>query len=203
MPTGYTADIYDAKNVSFQDYLLHCCRAFGACLDQRDDKSSDLPRLQKPTDYYQKELDAAEKRLEQLRKLSASQAEKKAKKEREEAIQQRRERDQKAMNALFRYKSVLHEVRQWQPPTPDHQNLKDFMIEQLEKSIDFDCHTGEWPKIPPVMSGEEWRQQEIEKELKRIARETRHNLEEIERVKGNNAWVAAVYKSVGRKPPKG
>ena len=50
MATGYTMDIYDGKNVSFEDFCLSCARAFGACILQRDDNTSIKPQLQKASD---------------------------------------------------------------------------------------------------------------------------------------------------------
>jgi len=37
MPSGYTSDLYEGKNISFTQFALQCARAFGAAIDQRDD----------------------------------------------------------------------------------------------------------------------------------------------------------------------
>ena len=47
MPTGYTTDIYNGKDVTFKDFALKCARAFGACIHQREDNIDDLPKLKK------------------------------------------------------------------------------------------------------------------------------------------------------------
>ena len=53
MPTGYTADIYEGNDVSFRDFALKCARAFGACIEQRDDDANDKPKLiEKTKDNY-------------------------------------------------------------------------------------------------------------------------------------------------------
>lgn len=45
MPSCYTSDIADGKDVSFNDFVLKCARAFGACIEQRDDNANDKPKL--------------------------------------------------------------------------------------------------------------------------------------------------------------
>jgi len=37
MPTGYTADLNDGKQVTFQEFTMKCARAFGALIEMRDD----------------------------------------------------------------------------------------------------------------------------------------------------------------------
>ena len=60
MPTGYTEDIYNGKDVTFKDFALKCARAFGACVHQRDDDANDPPKLREPnTGYYEERLKKA------------------------------------------------------------------------------------------------------------------------------------------------
>ena len=37
MPTGYTYDLYDGKDIEFPDFVMKCARAFGALIEIRDD----------------------------------------------------------------------------------------------------------------------------------------------------------------------
>ena len=60
MPTGYTEDIYNGKDVTFKDFALKCARAFGACVHQREDNIDDPPRLKiADTSYYEEKLKKA------------------------------------------------------------------------------------------------------------------------------------------------
>ena len=36
---------------------------------------------------------------------------------------------------------ILKDVQKWHPPTTEHKGIKDFMIDQIEKTIDSDCET--------------------------------------------------------------
>ena len=37
MPTGYTLDLYNGKDITFEEFVLKCARAFGALIDMRDE----------------------------------------------------------------------------------------------------------------------------------------------------------------------
>lgn len=197
MPTGYTAELYENEKQSFEDFVLSCARAMCACVMQRDDPASDLPKLQKPSDFYAKELEEANVRLRSLKGLTREGAEIKASQERTEKLREREANDYHALQVLKRYQTMLTKVKQWIPPSKDHEGLKDFMVQQLEESMRFDCHTGDYPKIPEVVSGEQWRQAQIEDTLKDIARLTKHHLDEIKRTEHRNNWIAQLYKSLG------
>ena len=46
------------------------------------------------------------------------------------------------------------------------------------------------------MSGEEWRQKQIEQALQDIDYHTRKNLKEIEQTDGRNRWIESLYISI-------
>ena len=52
MPTGYTTDIYNGKDVSFRDFALTCARQFGACIMQRDDPADEKPKIMPEESYH-------------------------------------------------------------------------------------------------------------------------------------------------------
>ena len=47
---------------------------------------------------------------------------------------------------------MLEKIKKWQPPTSEHVNLRDFMIRQVQESIDSDCEE----YIPRIGSRKEW-----------------------------------------------
>ena len=199
MPTGYTTAIYEGKEQSVEDFILRCARAMGACIMQRDDPFDDPPKKQYPCDYNAKRLIEAKQELDRLQAMSESQINEEARKERKDKIDERIKHDKIALELRGRYQNMLYAVEGWQPPTPDHKGLKEFMIEQLKTSINFDCSTG-WPEIPPVITAEEWRQKKIQQTIRDIAYHTKENQKEIERTKGRNRWISQLYVSLGREP---
>lgn len=198
MPTGYTSKIEDGQ--SFEDFVLGCARAFGACLDQRDDPMFDKPKLREESDYHRERLleDSAE--LGAFHTMNHEQKLANGNELREEAIA----RAQKYLNDKIvlksKYESMRDKVRGWNPPTPDHMNLKTFMIEQINSSIDFDCNV-------------KYALDELEKRTKMTAMEyydeavsklewsVKYHEEEIakerKRVEESNNWILELYKSLG------
>lgn len=53
---------------------------------------------------------------------------------------------------------MLDQVQLWQPPTDDHMGLKEFMIQQIEESIKFDCASYAEDRVSMIrlLSGDEW-----------------------------------------------
>lgn len=138
MPTGYTADIYEDKDVSFEDFALNCARAFGAFAHLRDDPKAELSDEFKVDEYYVERFEEAKEELEKAKQMTdedfAAEAEKIFAREKESLL--RTIEEKKAIRK--RYENMLEEVKQWVPPTNDHIELKNFMISQLEDSIQAD-----------------------------------------------------------------
>lgn len=74
MPTGYTAGVADGKVTDFRTFALQCARQFGACIMQRDEATSVLPRHREPSVLYEKMLRDAQARLAFLNTLTVAQA---------------------------------------------------------------------------------------------------------------------------------
>lgn len=196
MPTGYTAKLHDGEDQSFEDFVLSCARAMGACIGQRDDPPGP-PRLQEPSTYHAEALEQAEQKLAQLKTMTIHEAEKGARNRREKEIEYREETLRENCARLKRYRAMLSKVAQWIPPTPDYQRFKEFMAEQLKSSIKFDCHIGKWPEMPKVASGEAWRQQQIEDALSNIEYHTTEQIGENVRTEERNNWIRQLYESLG------
>lgn len=142
MPTGYTAPICEGEEMTFEQFALRCARNFGAFVSMREEPmDAPIPDEFKVDAYYQKCYDEAKAAYENFMQNPPTDE------ELEEAyakyVQTETDRAKKANEkAAFirqRYEAMLAKVRKWEPPTPEHVNLKDFMIEQLTESIDFDC----------------------------------------------------------------
>lgn len=142
MPTGYTADIKDG--ISFRKFALNCARNFGAAIALRDE-SSDVEitpeNVKFGGNYYQKTLTKAKLAKTKFDKLSQKQKRQLFKKETEKNINYCRQSDASMKAQKKSYLSMLEKVQKWNPPTKDHQNMKNFMISQIEESISFDCNT--------------------------------------------------------------
>ena len=87
MPTGYTLDLYDVKDITFEEFALRCARAFGALISMRDEPiDAPIPERFEPSDYHLKELEKAKKRLKEVKKWNEETAEQEAVRAYQEAL---------------------------------------------------------------------------------------------------------------------
>lgn len=133
MPTGYTEDIYNGKNITFEQFALKCARAFGACAHQRDEDMNKPPTLRKPDiEYYEEAL----KKAKEFKKPTKAEYDLYISKEKID-LENRIEQGKKL---AIDYTAMMKLVKNWNPPTKEHDKFKQFMLEQLDSSLKFDCH---------------------------------------------------------------
>ena len=197
MPTGYTAELME-KGMKFEDFVLNCARAFGACISLRDENISKAPRKIKEDSYHKKELDNAIKELAKWNKLTKKQKTGIVEKERIEAIKDAKKYQKKNEDENDRLIIMKANVLDWTPPTPEHVNLKNFMLEQIDTSMHipdyYDKEIKEWEgyttayliknRTDDYIRDVEYHRKELEKE--------------IGRNNGNNDWLEQLYKSLGK-----
>jgi hypothetical protein len=137
MPTGYTYKIKEGQ--SFKDYAMICARAFGSCIDMRDDPiDTQIPEEFKVTNYYSKKIDEIEKQQKELLSLSDKQIQDIIDKSYEDDLKYYNEKIKEGKELRQKYQKMLEKVKNWNPPTNNHKNLKFFMKNQIESSIS-DC----------------------------------------------------------------
>jgi hypothetical protein len=192
MPTGYTDTI--KAHTTARDFLLTCARAFGACVMQREDPLTDPPKAPAESDYYAKTL--AERRAALDKALSMRDSEWKRDNDTsfasrlENRIERKRERD--ARRAVLA--RVRAEVEGWVPPTPDHEGVKRFALEQIAVEAGEGDYLDEMPVAIP------WQQHRDESiaEARRGVEYAERNLrEERERTASRNEWIRDLYASLG------
>lgn len=141
MPTGYTSVVAENENYSFRDFALRCARNFGAlCRFREDGLNTPIPKEIMPNEHYRKEYERAKANYKNFINNPPTDADIEA--QYNEVVRKEKERASeyaiKNKNTLRRYNSMLQKVRKWQPPTSEHEGLKNFMLNQLEESIKFD-----------------------------------------------------------------
>ena len=196
MATGYTAGVQDGKITTLKDFTFRCARARGDCVMQRDDSSDALPELPEPSDYHAKALVKDGERIVELDAMSDEDKAAMALKEyeAEKAFREKSRADDAKSRA--RYSLMLQRVRAWEPPSEEHAGLKEFMIEQLESSIKFDCHENSAHNRPPdpaKYTPEAWFLRAVEGAERSVLYHTKHNAEEIERTNGRREWIQALF----------
>lgn len=196
MPTGYTHDLYEGKDVTVSDFILGCARAFGALVTMRDDpKDAPIPDRFEPSDHHIRALAAAEAVLREMETISVEEMDRRSQADYAEALRRWRERRHQAQERRTRYEAMLREVRAWTPPTPDHEGLRAFMIEQLERSIEFDCSM-KYDDRPELLPPGAWQVQQIEKAQRDVEYHRREYEREVERNRERTEWVRALRESL-------
>jgi len=195
MPTGYTADLNDGKQVTFSEFAMKCARAFGAFIEMRDEPSdAPIPDEFRPSNYHLDGIKTAEKQLAEVEKWSNARAERKAKKAFDDEVRSSWEDSKENEKAGRAYIAMLKQVGKWVPPTKDHEGLKSFMIDQLAKSVESDClHT---PTMPQRFSGTQFRAQHIKSLHRDIAYHTKEYNAEVRRTREKNEWVRSLRHSL-------
>jgi hypothetical protein len=139
MPTGYTTYILEDKLAKPSDFAKICARAFGACINQRDD-SLEVP-LEIPipdTKYHDDSLKEANKKFKKLKSYNDEQKFKFGEKLKIKEISYNKKKIKEVIKIRAKLEKVLNWVNNWTPPTSDHHGLKKFMIEQINSTINFD-----------------------------------------------------------------
>lgn len=196
MPTAYTNKVQDGSITEFADFAMLCARAFGACITLRDEPiDTPIPDEFKPSAYHLEELKGARETLLRLKWMTVDQKDAAARSANEAALAQWREHERRKDEARQRYEAMLAQANAWHPPTPDHQGLKDFMIQQLSDSIEWDCTPT--PK-PTPMNRDEWYEAAIRKAEWCVQYHEKEHRREIERAKRRTEWIRDLRRSLGK-----
>lgn len=194
MPTGYTASI--AEGISFKDFVMQCSRAMGALVMMRDEPfDAPIPERFEPSSYHAERLADAEKDLAWYMNMADSEAERERLKEFEASMDSREKCIKSANELRAKYEAMRQQVAAWEPPTPDHEGLRDFMLQQIDESIKFDCNTSYYGE-PELYSTRGWRDIKIMKARRDIEYHTAEQAKEVEHTEQRNAWLKALRDSL-------
>lgn len=195
MPTGYTAFIEDGTITTAEDFLMLCARAMGATIEMRDEPlSKPIPKEFAPSTYHAEILAERRKWLCELQTMTDEEVEQKIEMDYAFSVKCRKEWSDRQEDIYAKYMAILDKVKNWTPPTPEHEGLKEFAIEQIEMCLpdmNFEYE-------PPVkLSVTEWREVQLAECLKDIERHKKGAQEEIERAESRNKWLKDLRESLG------
>lgn len=136
MPTGYTAYIEDGDITTGKEFLKLCTRAVGVAIDQKDDPLS-VPTKTKfePSQYYIDAYNEACAELRDAKSVSFNDAKLRLKSKYHKKIEDYKKLAEKYSDLRNKYLKVRQEVEAWTPPTPEHDGLKKFALEQIDMCI--------------------------------------------------------------------
>ncbi len=198
MPTGYTADI--ENDISFEDFILGCARAFGACVHQRDDSASDKPKLRAEDSYYEEQLLTTEAELGALKTMNREQREAYGQELKDEGIASAQKYFNEKVLLKNKYDAMMQKVQAWTPPTSNHTSLKQFMIDQITDSIKWDCDTQYWvEELTKASSADPLKL--VDAKIAEYERDIAYYEEKMDKESARNAeanqWISQLYDSIG------
>lgn len=203
MPTAYTAGILDGSITNFKDFAKLCVRAFGAAIHMREEPFDAEYHPDSPSDYHFKQIENYKQELEFLKELTN-----------EELIQQKRDKlleertrmensNRMSLENKKRMEVILEEAYNYKPPTVQHEEIRKFMIDQLTKTIEFDCRAfyngsrfEEIDKALENLDADEILREKQLSILKDLEYHSKEYREEVERINERNKWVKAFFDSL-------
>ena len=136
MPTGYTCFIEEGKITTGKEFLKKCIRAFGCCINQREESlDAPLETKIKGDDYYEKAYYKAVEKYEKLKKMTLEEMITNARRDRVNRIEEREKYLDGQEKLRNKYMGIRNEVEQWNPPTAEHQGIKAVALEQIDISM--------------------------------------------------------------------
>lgn len=200
MPSGYTEKLYNGEQ-SFTDFVLRAARGMGAAIHQRDDGEGYITH-RTASDYHTEALEKANTEMIELDNRSHEEWVEAWRTKKQEIADYEREYIEKRKAMQDRYLSMLGEVALWQPPTEEHEGLKQFMIDQLKQSLDFDTYYGRESR--PAYH-DDTADGDVDDYMDRVYAQLERNIQyhlseqvkEEERVRSQNEWVDQLALSLG------
>jgi len=197
MPTGYTHAVGDGTLTDFTEFAWRCARQFGPLISMRDEPiNAPVPERFEPNDRYRKELEESKAKLAAIESLTDSAANIEAELAHRQSYFQWHKRRSRRLITKQRYEVMLRKVSEWHPPSADHAKLKDFMVEQLTSSIDWDCNGEDTDPEPQQVSGHTWKSDQIRYLKQRIETLEREHAADVERTETRNDWVRLLRESL-------
>jgi len=199
MPTGYTSDLYDGKDVSFADFVLQCARAAGAAVMLRDTDPRVVVTPENVTsdNYAERHLDEVEVELARYEKFDSNEWLSATEQYNEEIVRAREAAVAKNEQLRESYTNMIRQVDAWEPPTENHVEFKEFMLKQLQQSLDHDVDDDDPRRWYETCTVEQHR----EKTLARLRRDVEYYSNEAAKERERNEWraewVRELYKSLG------
>jgi len=142
-------------------------------------------------DSFSKDID----RLNELVKLTPDEWAAKFEASKQESADYVVSTNEKRLEQKARYDAMIAKARQWVAPTKDHENFRDFMIKQLEESIDFDCREYT-PWKSQAETVEEYRAAEIADARKSMESHSEQILKQADITISNNEWMYQLFRSL-------
>lgn len=200
MPTGYTCGVKSGEVRDLKDYMLKCARGFGALVHMKDDGLSVVIKPKEVNSYYLRRLNEVQEKYKNFLEMSDEEIQKEIDENHNRVAKRKVEGLKNLIIEKQRYLEMLDKVQKWNPPTENHKKLKEFAVEQLTCSIDFDCSNAVESyykeSTDTSMTVDEYKNIELRSYLENVERCAKRYREELKSVEESNKWVEDLVKSL-------
>lgn len=181
----------------FPDFVMGCARAFGALVMMRDEPTdAPIPEEFKPSDFSAKRMAEAKAERARLIAMNGEEALTYGEAQREACVARLESWIERDSAQDARLEDMEQRVNQWSPPSPTHQGLKDFMLQQIKISKH---DVGYWrrdiirAKSKPAI---EYHTDAVESAASTIADSAKSQVEEETRAQVRNQWIKQLRQSL-------
>lgn len=189
------------KGMPFEKFVLQCARAFGACIEVRDDPmDAPIPDSFPVSDYHVTAQTGAVAELTRLESMSESERiayGKTRKAEMLECYERGLEKD-RAENA--RLEEMERQVLGWTPPSEDHVELKEFMLQQINVSKNKVSYYEERVAEIRAKTPMDYYAEAVSEAKRGIKYHAGEHAKDVERNAGRNEWVRLLRDSLKQQP---
>lgn len=199
MPTGYTSGVQDGSITEFRDFAKLCARGMGFTVMMRDEPfGAPLPDRFTASDWNAKQLREAIAERDRLTAMTEDECAVEAQADHDATVERNNKRATERKEHLARYNAMLAEVLMWDCP-PELSEMKQFMRDQLNQSIRFDCghvYIEDLKPTDPIA----WRETKLAKARKDIEYHTEQQAKEEQRTAERNRYLQLLRESIGEQP---
>ena len=205
MPSGLTCKIHNGEELTLRDFALRCVRQLGAGYYASQQGEKELPKDKAPilkvNDYHERKILEAEEELEKWENLrnNLEEAQKLYDEQYAQNMQYNTAVNEERKEIEKRYNTVLEKVKAWDIPI-EYNSLKELMLEQLKKSIEWDCspYTPYKEEKVPI---EEWIEVRIRLAERDLDYHTKEFQEEKRRIAEYNNYLKGLYEALDKVEP--
>lgn len=200
MPSGYTVGIQNGTINNLNDFIWTCARGFGAFITQKDNIDEPPVLKEKPYPYYKNQVKKLLKKQQKYNEYTDDDWQKEYFKYIEDQLKDIDNNIKEKIESKEKYENILNQVKEWIPPNENFHELKSFMINQIEESIDFDCNTSFWQERKNKISNlklEQYKRNILDDINKSLISSKEYYDEEVQRVKERNQWKQQLIESIG------
>ena len=199
MPTGYTDKIN--KGCTFEEFAMNCMKAMGACKMLRESNEMPTPenvksKESKDDGHHQKELKKAMVKNSQSDDVILMGFTK----YKEDKIKELEEDLVKNQKQIDSYTAMLDKVLALKVPTNEHQGWQDFMVKQIEDSIEWDdssSYTKERLHAVKLLTPEKYLSERRESIQWNIDYHTKNDKRDDSNDEARSLWVKQALEAIG------